>query len=406
MTACDVAVVGAGAFGAAATWALAKQGAHVITIDAHGPTHARGSSHGEARIFRRAYWEGTQYLPLLHRARELWSDLEATHGERLMLRTGAVFTGPREAGVVERSLQVAHAGGIPCELWDAARLRAQYPWFTPGDDMNAIYEPSAGAILAARGRLAMLDDAIRLHASIRFGEEATTITATGSRLAVQLRSGEAITCSSVILAAGPWMQDTSGAGLGHVLNPVRVPVYWFRHDPRLGTRPFPAFLHESSDGKITYGVPEWEADDPLIKIGFHNHQQRPGDPWDAAAPELSAHLRYEMAATVARIFTGVDPKPVRWRWCWYTLTPDGSFIVDRSPVEPRIIRVSACSGHGFKFAPAIGEAAASLALLRQPGTDLTPFSAARFPQPGASVPGPPRGLSNKHFPAANISGFE
>ncbi|GAB3452122.1 N-methyl-L-tryptophan oxidase [Actinophytocola sediminis] len=374
----DVLVVGAGVVGAATAWALAERGAEVLAVDANGPTHRYGSSHGESRIYRRAYWEGTTYLPLLNRANELWTELAEIHGDPLLVRTGGVFVGSRESGVVELSRRTARFGGIEHEVLDAAQLAERYPWFGVGDDMTALYEPGAYTVLATRARLAMLDAAVRRRARVRFGDEVAGLRDTGTGVEVRLRSGETVSCGSVVLATGPWMPGALAAGLEHVLTPMRVPVYWFRVDSRLGIDGFPAFLYESAAGDVVYGVPEWSEDGPQVKIGFHNRQQRPGDPQNVRPHAVPPRSRTEMAAMVARIFTGIDPEPVRWRQCFYTLTPDGSFVIDRSPVDPRVVHASACSGHGFKFATAVGECAAALALGEPAPVDLSPFTSARF----------------------------
>jgi sarcosine oxidase len=373
---CDVVVVGAGVVGAATAWALAERGARVLAVDAHGPTHPYGSSYGRGRIFRRAYWEGSSYLPLLNRANELWTELEETHGDTLLLRVGGVFFGPGGSGVVEHSRRTALLGGVEHEIWDAAQLADRFPWFRLGDGLTALYEPGAYTVLASHARLAMLDAAVHRRARVRFGEEVVWLRSAADGVEVGLRTGETISCGAVVLATGPWLQGALATGLGQVLTPVRVPVYWFRADGRRGIEGFPAFVYESAAGEVVYGVPERDE----VKIGFHNRQQRPGDPQNTTHPVVSPRYRQEMAVMVARILTGIDPEPVRWRHCYYTLTPDGGFVIDRSQADLRVVHVSACSGHGFKFAPAVGECAAALALGEPAPVDLTPFIAARFEQ--------------------------
>ncbi|MEU0007975.1 N-methyl-L-tryptophan oxidase [Streptomyces sp. NPDC006314] len=375
---CDVLVVGMGVFGSAATWALAEQGATVLAVDTHGPTHRYGSSHGESRIFRRAYREGAHYLPLLARAHELWTELEQRHGDTLLVRSGGVFIGTTSSGVVEFSRRTAQVGGIAHELWTAAELAEHFPWFDVDSGMSALYEPGAYGILASRARLAMLDAAVRRNAVLRFGTQVVEVRPGRDGVAVRLRSGEEVHCGSVVMAAGPWMRGSLPAGLDQVLRPVRVPVYWFRAAPALGTAGFPVFLYEEPEGGVLYGLAEWGQDGQLVKIGFHDRQHQPGDPADAVTPQVPEGFRKEIETAVARVFTGIEPKPLAWRTCFYTMTPDGDFLIDRVPDAPAIVRVSACSGHGFKFAPAVGECAAALALGEAPGTDLTAFAAARF----------------------------
>lgn len=380
----DVVVAGLGVFGAAAAWSLAGRGATVLAVDPHGPTHRYGSSHGESRIFRRAYWEGAGYLPLLNRADVLWRELEHVHGERLLVRDGGVFMGSRSSGVVELSAKTAEAGGIEHELWTPERLNARFPWFEVGADMAALYEPGAYCVLANRARLAMLDAAVGRGALVRHGDGVEEVTEGRSGPAVRLRSGETVSCAAVITATGPWMHDTTG--LDGLLRPVRVPVYWFVTRARQGNEGFPAFLYESPGGEVVYGVPEPAYGGRALKIGFHNRQQRPGDPSDLTPHEVPPEYVREIVEATGRIFGPlVEPEPVGSRLCYYTMTPDTDFVIDRHPGRPGVVRVSACSGHGFKFGPAVGEAAAALALGEDPGVDLAPYSAARFSSGGAGT---------------------
>ncbi|MEV6318568.1 N-methyl-L-tryptophan oxidase [Streptomyces sp. NPDC051776] len=377
-TRCDVLVVGLGVFGSATTWAVAEKGATVLAVDTHGPTHRYGSSHGESRIFRRAYREGAHYLPLLNRAHELWSELEQMHGDPLLVRSGGVFIGTTSSGVVENSRRTAEAGGVPYELWAAPELAEHFPWFTVDSGMSALYEPGAYGILATRARLAMLDAAVRRNAVLRFGTEVADVRPDRSGATVRLSSGEEISCGSVVMAAGPMMRGPLPTGLGGLLEPVRVPVYWFRPAPSVTTRGFPVFLYEAPEGGVVYGLPEWGEEGPLVKIGFHDLQHLPGEATESAAPEVPRHFRKEIEVAVARMLTGIQPEAVRWRTCFYTMTPDEDFVIDRVPGSPALVRISACSGHGFKFAPSVGECAAELALGETPGIDPARFSAARF----------------------------
>ncbi|MCB5164530.1 N-methyl-L-tryptophan oxidase [Streptomyces bambusae] len=374
----DAVVVGLGVFGAAASAALATRGASVLAVDAHGPTHSYGSSHGESRIFRRAYWEGTSYLPLLDRADRMWSELESAHGDVLAVRTGGLFMGDTAEGLVELSRATARAGGIAHEIWDAAEANARFDWLGLAPDFSVLHEPGAYTLLADRARLALIDAAVRAGAAVRFGERALAVSSTAEGATVRLGSGETVSCGAVVLAAGPWSNDFLADELPGLLRPHRVPVYWFRTRSADGNEGMPAFVYESASGDVLYSCPEWGRGGREIKIGFHNRQQDPGDPSDLAPHPVGPADRAEITEVVSRFLPGIDPEPVRSATCFYTMTPDGGFVIDRVRSAPRLVYSASCSGHGFKFAPAVGECLAQLALGEKPDTDLTAFARARF----------------------------
>ncbi|MCZ7462331.1 N-methyl-L-tryptophan oxidase [Streptomyces sp. WMMC940] len=374
----DVVVVGLGISGSATVSALAARGASVLAVDTHGPTHRYGSSHGESRIFRRTYWEGTSYLPLLNRADRMWSELERAHGDVLTVRTGGLFMGDSTEGLVELSRHTAQDGCIPHEIWDAAEANARFDWLNLGPDISVLYEPGAYTLLADRARLALLDAAVRAGAVVRFGERALAVSSTAEGASVHLGSGETVSCGAIALSAGPWSNDFLADELPGILHPHRVPVYWFRTRFPGANEGMPAFVYESASGGVVYGCPEWGRGGREVKIGFHNRQQTPGDPSDPTPHRVGSTQQAEIVEAVSRFLTEIDPEPVRSAMCFYTMTPDGSFVIDRARSAPRLVYSAACSGHGFKFAPAIGECLALLALGEKPDLDLTAFARARF----------------------------
>ncbi|WP_394840640.1 N-methyl-L-tryptophan oxidase [Pendulispora brunnea] len=375
----DVAVIGLGIVGASAVDYLAAEGIRAIGLDAFGPTHGFGSSRGESRIFRRAYWEGAAYLPLLNRAHDLWTALQADCDVPVVVHTGGLFVGSKATGVVRSSRDTARAGNIPHEMLDAAQVRERYPAFRMSGDMEAIYEPGAYMVLADRARLAMLDRAVGRGAELRFGTRVSKVTHSGGGITLSTASGDSFACAAVVVATGPWIAGEFIEEVRPFLRPVRVPIYWFR--PRPGEESeydpgrFPVFLHEASDGRLLYGLPS--QDDAGVKIGFHNRQQVEADP---RMPDrvVSDVFRNEMADYIEEVFPSLDPVPIRSRICFYTLSNDGNFIIDRTRHHPNVSYASACSGHGFKFAPAVGESAARLAIGKDPIVSLEPYALSRF----------------------------
>ncbi len=376
----DVVVVGLGIMGAAAAWRASLLGAKVLAIEKGGPTHRGGSSHGATRIFRQAYWEGHGYLPLLALADTGWRELQSASETRLLIETGGLFIGPRSTGVVAGSLRTAVQGGIKHEHMNAARIRDRFAQFSVGDDMEAVYEPGAYAVLAEEARLQMLNEAVRRHAQLAYGEEVEAIANNGGHTTITTRSGRSIVAGSVVVCAGASNAQLLPE-LAPVLHPKRVPIYWFQPRPgceeRFSHRALPVFLYEAPDGALLYGIASGMSAEFGVKIGFHNRQHVEYTSSADPAPALDAYAR-EIERYVEAVFPDLVPSVSGGKWCIYTMTPDESFVLDRSSKHPNLFYASACSGHGFKFAPAIGQVLAEQAIGLPPSIDLSAFLHARF----------------------------
>jgi sarcosine oxidase len=383
----DVLVVGLGVMGAATVWKLAEVGVDVLGIDSLGPTHANGSSHGATRIFRRAYWEGEKYIPLLNRADELWQDLQKRTGRRIIYPSGGVFVGPRSAGVVEGSARTAVAGGIPHEIWDAPTIRERLPAFRVTDDMQAIYESGAYALAAEEARLQMLNEAVRRRAAVWYGDAVECLDSGCGAVTARTRHGSSVEVKAVVITVGPWAKGDLLPELTGLISPNRVPIYWFSprsgHHGSFDYRNFPVFLYECHDGSLLYGIGTGASAEPGVKVGFHNRQHVQSSP-DGTSPPVTEDQRHEIARYVEKVLPGLVPNPVDARLCFYTMSRDESFLIGTSRTHPHVHYASACSGHGFKFAPAIGEALACLAQGLPPPVSLSSFSADRFSR-GAST---------------------
>jgi sarcosine oxidase len=378
----DVVVIGLGIMGSAAAWQLSRSGAAVLGIEAGSPTHDMGSSHGASRIFRRAYWEGSGYLPLLNLAHEGWMVLQAATERQLIFPGGGVFIGPGSRDVVAGSLRTAIEGGIPHAHWNAAEIRQHVPQFVLPDQMHAIYEPGAYAIAAEQARLQMLDESVRGGARLWHGERVRRLESTGKDVCIQLDSGTRVRASAAIVTAGPWMARQLLPELSPWLKPSRIPVYWFH--PRPGQEnsfrhgQFPLFLYHADDDALLYGIPSGVAGEEPVKIGFHNRQKTPADPDALSTAPVPQALQDEIGSRVAAVLPGLQPVPCRSKWCWYTMSPDESFLLAESERHSRVFFASACSGHGFKFAPAIGRILAAMALQQPLPLNIDSYSPRRL----------------------------
>lgn len=377
----DVIVIGLGIMGASALWRVSSKCDRVLGLDASGPTHSSGSSHGASRIFRRAYWEGDKYLPLLKHADLLWNELEQLNKRRFLFKTGGIFIGQQSSRVVAGSIRTAKKGNIEHEIWTGATIKDNFPAFSFKDRMRAVFEPGAYAIAACDARLEMLNEAIYCGATAEFGDSVVAIENCGAGIRVSTQSGRTYFAKAVIVTTGPWISEHLSADLEGCLKPCQVPVYWFK--PKKGSETlfsldrFPVFLYEYPDGALLYGVPSIISSEPGVKIGFHNRQQMPATPDWRTTSVNRTHLE-EISRTIESIFSDLESSPIGAKNCFYTMSLDESFLIGKSQTMGSVYFASACSGHGFKFAPAIGDALANMAVGQQPHVPLLSFSADRF----------------------------
>jgi sarcosine oxidase len=379
----DVAVVGLGASGGAALYHLARRGLKVVGLERATSGHEGGSSHGESRIIRLAYFEHPSYVRLAQAAYAGWRALEAASGRGVITVTGILEAGHPGSALVRATLGSAIEHGLVHERLSAREVARRYPAFRLPADWEAVSQPDGGVLSA--------DVAIRLHvagaraagADVREQVAVAALEPAASAVRVQLADGSAIEAGAVILAAGAWM-NALAPELTLPLSLSRQAVCWF--DPRepavTGPDRFPVFLldadadRESRVGAdVIYGFPDFAGTG--IKAASHVLGRALASADSARQDAGSAD-----AAPIARQLERLIPAaagPLRTtKTCIYTSTPDADFIVDRHPSDPRIVIASACSGHGFKFAPVMGEILADLATQGSTERDISRFRLSRF----------------------------
>jgi len=370
----DVAIVGLGAMGSAAARELSRRGLSVAGFDRFAPPHALGSSHGKSRIIREAYFEDPAYVPMVRHAWGLWEELERETGARLLMRTGGLMVGPPDGALVRGSLASAAAHDLPHETLDAAGIRRRVPAFHPADGMAGVWEPNAGVLFPEAGIAALLASARRAGASIHPDEAVISWRADERGVEVRTARGT-YSADRLVLASGAWMSSLL-AGLALPLQVERVVLFWFEpagdaaaFDPER----FPIFILEHERDRYIYGFPRL---DGQVKIARH-HEGEPVDP-DRVRREVLPAEAESLRATFRRFLPAADGRLREQAVCMYTNTPDGHFVLGAHPQHPRVTVVSACSGHGFKFAPAIGGIVADLVTTGGTGWEIGLFSPARF----------------------------
>lgn len=369
----DVIVVGLGAMGSAALYHLARRGVRVLGLDQFDPPHAFGSSHGETRVIREAYFEDPVYVPLVQRAYDLWLELEKNFGQQLYLKTGGLMIGLRKSAVVSGALRSARDHRLPYELLDQEAITTRFPGLRPTEEMVGILEPRAGILFPEKCVAAHLALSLKSGAVIHPNEQVREWKATGHGVEVTTED-RSYTANRLILSAGPWITQLA-SDLRLPLKVERQVLLWFEaRDPRFFTADrFPIHLWEHEPGRYFYGFPDLGSG---VKIAFH-HTGEVTTP-ATVNREVNEQDIASMREILARHLPQANGSFLRGTVCLYTNTLDGHFILDRHPRDPRVILASPCSGHGFKFASAIGEILADLASDLPPRLKTDLFSLRRF----------------------------
>jgi sarcosine oxidase len=381
---CDVIVWGLGGMGSAAAWRLATAGARVIGLDQFGPAHDRGSSHGETRIIRKAYFEHPDYVPLLDVAYGLWRDLEQGLSSPLFHEVGLFLAGAPESVAVRGTVAAAAEHGLPLERLTAAQARGRFPGFQFDDQFEVVWERQAGYLEVERCVLAQLQRAREHGADLRFHTPLLGWHEDDRGVTVETAQGS-LRSRSLVVCAGPWSRD-----LVPGLEVRRKPVFWFPAPEELALqRGAGTFFFDLPDGQF-YGFPSrnhGQTSPATFKLAEHTGGELVGDPREVDRSQHPADLEL-IRGFLRRHIPGAGSEPTCHSVCLYTLTADHHFIVDRHPEFSRVMVGAGFSGHGFKFTPVIGQALADLAL--HGGTSL-PIAFLGWQRPGRATPNPPPG---------------
>jgi len=369
---CDVLVAGLGVMGSAVAHHAARRGLRVVGLDRFTVPHDRGSSHGETRNIRQAIYENPRYVPLLKRAFDLWRALEAEAGRPLMRLTGRMMIGRPDGYAISGAIVTARQHQLPIEVLSAADVAQRYPAFRPDDDMVGVYEQRAGMLFAEECVGAQLECARRHGADLRFDEPLLEWRASGGGVEVRTARHH-YGAERLVLAVGGWLPGLMPA---LPLAIERQVLLWFepREQPEMfAPDRFPIYLCELAPDFTIYGVPFWGDG---LKVARHHG----GEPCDIETVRRDVDERdiAPVRAALERCLPAAAGRFLRGRTCVYTNTPDRHFIIDRHPDHDAVLVVSPCSGHGFKYAAAIGEAVAEIVGGGPATHDLSLFRLDRF----------------------------
>lgn len=349
----DVAVVGAGCFGAWAAHHLARAGRSVLLLDAFGPASVRASSGGETRILRAAYGAAEVYARFARRSRELWRALEAELALPLYIETGVLWLARAEDdGEAERSAATFDGLGVPYERLELAEVRRRFPQLEPSGYGWALWESEAGALYARRAVQGLV---ARLAASGVDVADARIepVPAGSGRLEwIESTAGARFAARDFVFACGPWLGKVFPDRLGSRLFVTRQAVCYFGRPPGDGRFLEPALPVWLEDGERMYGFPDLEGRGVKVAQDLHGP---PFDP-DAGDRRVTEEEAAQARSFVERLMPALRGAPlVAAEVCQYENTSSGDFLIDRHPARENVWWLGGGSGHGFKHGPAVGE---------------------------------------------------
>jgi monomeric sarcosine oxidase len=347
----DVAVIGAGVFGAWTAWHLAKRKQRVVLLDAYGAANARASSAGESRIIRMGYGADEIYTRWSLHSLELWKDLFATTHQPLFHETGVLWL----AGNDDKRLNQTHATlthvGVPFQEMDHGVLVSAYPQVNFDGIKRGILEPHSGVLMARRAVAATVADSVARGVRYQIAKVETP-NSSGNLAAIKTSAGETISAGDYVFACGSWLAKVFPYLLGNRIFPTRQEVFFFgvpAGDTRFAVNSLPTWLFQDEE---FYGMPDIE--ERGLKIAWDHHGEAV-DP-DTQSRIVSPAMTEKTRQFAARRFPALHDAPiVETRVCQYENTSNGDFLIDRHPGIGNVWLVGGGSGHGFKHGPALGE---------------------------------------------------
>jgi sarcosine oxidase len=354
----DVIVLGAGGIGSAAMYELARRGARVLGIDRFHPPHDQGSTHGQSRAIRQAYFEHPDYVPLLLESYRLWRELEQHVGRDLFNEVGVLQVGPADGIVVPGVLRAAAKHNLPVESLSPNDIERRWPGLRAPEELVGVFEPRGGYLLVEDCVRAHLLAAEKAGATLLADVEVRDWDATSSEVRVRTSVGD-FTAARLVVSAGAWAGKLLKE-VGVELTVRRKSLFWFEtRSPKYDvSRGFPVYLFELPAGTF-YGFPM--LDPRGVKVAEHSSGQTIVDLATvnrAIDPGDERKLREFLSDCLPQVSDRVTDHAV----CLYTMSPDENFIIDRHPAHPNVAFAAGLSGHGFKFAPVLGRALADLTL--------------------------------------------
>lgn len=366
----DVIVIGVGGMGSATLFHLAASGCKVLGLEQFGIPHALGSSHGSTRIIRLAYSEGSDYVPLVRAAYRFWRELEDITGQRILHVTGGLDIGAADSRVVRGSRESCVRNALEFEVLDGGEVNRRFPGYRLDAATQAIHQPDGGYLRSEAAIAAYVEAATKRGADVLPNTQVLGWESSPGSIKVRTAS-EAYAAKRLVITAGAWITRLSQR-LGHWCSPERQVMLWTIPSDPAAFQPsrFPVFTMETLEG-LYYGFPDHDSEG--FKIGKHHHRRERVDNPDELDRKIHEEDEAVIRNAVRRYFPRANGRTKRAVACMYTNTPDGHFILDHHPDEPRAFVAAGFSGHGFKFCSVVGKLMSQFCLNQQPTWEIDRF---------------------------------
>lgn len=346
----DVIVLGLGGMGSATAYQLAKNGLKVLGLEQFSPVHNLGSSHGESRIIRKAYFEHPNYVPLLQRSYELWAELEKEAKAQVYYQTGLVYFGEASSGLLEGVKKSASLYSLPLREYSKREAEKKFPSFKlPGSEI-CLEEPEAGFLKPEESVRHFIESAQKRGAQLQFSEPLRQWKSTGSKISVETEKGK-YEADRLVITPGAWAQEQI-LNLDLKLKLKRKTIFWYEAGKDFeASSGFPCFLVDTPEGEF-YGFPKFSS------RGFKIAEHSGGEVFEH--PKLlDREIRKNDEDPVLnfrkKYLPGIQGKSIGQAVCMYVMSPDENFIIDRHPEFSNVVFAAGFSGHGFKFCSVAGE---------------------------------------------------
>ncbi|MBA47132.1 MAG: N-methyl-L-tryptophan oxidase [Dehalococcoidia bacterium] len=370
----DVIIIGLGAMGSASSYYLSNEGVSVLGFDTYDPPHKLGSSHGHTRVIREAYHEGISYVPIVQRAYELWHEIQNYSSKKIIMEFGGLYLGS-DGNYIKDAKLSAEKYKIPISELNYQEIIDKFRVLNPPENFQGLLEFRSGAVFPENSIEYFLENSKSNGVRHKINEKVLSWEKSSDSYKVITNKGTYFS-EKIIFSSGAWIKNL----LPQVNIPVKIErqvLLWF--EPKKNRELFLSDSLTNTGWDLENGLEFYTQ--PIIenkgfKVAMHHNGENISS--DNLLREFNQNDEDIIRGFLEEYIPLANGELIESRVCIYTNSPDYDFIIDFHPDDNNIVICSPCSGHGFKFTPAIGEICSNMILGKKVQYDLSEFSIDRF----------------------------